>query len=141
MFLDDLRNPVTDCWAWDDEHTSCWVIARSSEEAKSLTKAHGCPSFIAFDHDLGGDDTSMDYVHWLIDHDINMNGTLIPKDFDYLIHSANPIGKENINSLLTSYLTFREQHFSSALRFPLFVQQYDYRDWNDLDHWDDEQSS
>jgi hypothetical protein len=46
LFIDDERFPVTDDW----------VIVRSSKEAIDHVLAHGMPSEISFDHDLGGND-------------------------------------------------------------------------------------
>jgi hypothetical protein len=46
MFIDDERFPVSDDW----------VIVRSSQEAIDTVLAKGFPSYISFDHDLGGDD-------------------------------------------------------------------------------------
>lgn len=63
---------------------------------------------ISFDHDLGDDDTAMIFVKWLIDYDLDNNGKIIPENFSYNVHSANPVGKENIEGLLQSYLNFKK---------------------------------
>ncbi len=97
LFLDDLRNPCS----------NDFDIVRSSESAIKFCEVNGCPSFISFDHDLGGDDTAMNFLKWLIETDMNMK-TFIPDDFSFHVHSANPIGKENIEFLLTNYLKFRK---------------------------------
>lgn len=87
LFIDDERFPVTDDW----------VIVRTSQEAIDTLLARGFPSFISFDHDLGGDDTSIVFINWLTDELIE--GRLdIPKFFDYYVHSQNCIGAENIRS-------------------------------------------
>ena len=93
MYLDDIRTPAN---KFD-------FIARSSDEAKAIVHAYGCPSFISFDHDLGEDDTAMVFIHWLINRDLDNPGT-IPADFSFNIHSANPVGRDNIQSLLNSYI-------------------------------------
>ena len=98
MYLDDLRT------APDGD----WVICRSSEEAKSYVLSHGCPQFISFDHDLGGSDTAMIFIHWLVDYDMDNDGQIIPNDFQYQLHSANPVGRINIDSYLRSYLGQRD---------------------------------
>jgi len=65
IYLDDIRNPKTD---------NEWIIVRTSTEAIRLMEANGCPDFISFDHDLGGDDTAMIVVHWMVEEDLNSNG-------------------------------------------------------------------
>ena len=93
MFLDDERFPTSDDW----------VIVRSSNEAIDLVKHQGMPYEIAFDHDLGEDDTSMKFVHWIIEafYDGNL---VFPDNFTFYVHSQNPIGARNIESLMVSFL-------------------------------------
>lgn len=92
LFIDDERYPVT----------NDWIIVRSSREAIDVVKALGCPTEISFDHDLGGDDTSIvfikEFIEMVMDKKIS-----IPNDFEYSIHSQNPIGRDNIKSLLSSF--------------------------------------
>ena len=119
LFLDDIRNPPT---------RENFVIARTAQEAKDLVMQKGCPIYISFDHDLGyklpkdmnspilvvgpentEEETGYDFAKWLIEQD--QNGTIeIPEDFGWQIHSANPIGKKNIEGILDSYLRFRKEH-------------------------------
>lgn len=100
IYLDDLRNPSTQ---------SDWVIIRTSADAVGYVRKFGCPDMISFDHDLGGDDTTMVFLKWLIDYDLDSNGKIIPEDFSYTIHSSNPCGRENIDGLLQSYLNFKKK--------------------------------
>lgn len=97
LFVDDLRNPSL----------PDWVVARNSAAAISILETQGCPVEISFDHDLGGDDTSMSIVRRLIDLDLDSGGQYIPADFHFTVHSANPVGRENIRELLSRYLVFR----------------------------------
>jgi len=100
MYLDDIREPKND-------YT---VIARTSQEAIDyLTCPLGCPAFISFDHDLGGDDTAMRVIKFMIERDLDMNGEFIPKDFEFNVHSANPVGAANINGYLNCYLNQKER--------------------------------
>jgi hypothetical protein len=92
LFIDDERFPVGDGW----------IIARSSDEAISLCKEYGFPNYISFDHDLGGDDTSMKFIHWLIETSMDYPNFSFPRK--YSIHSANPVGVKNIDGLLQSYI-------------------------------------
>jgi hypothetical protein len=99
LFIDDLRKPAS----------GSWVVARTSHEAIALLENWGCPDVISFDHDLGGDDTAMAVVKKMIEMDMDAEGRFIPADFKYLVHSANPVGRENIVGLLQSYLTSRSR--------------------------------
>lgn len=94
MFIDDIRFPTTDDF----------VVVRSVEEGIDCIKTKGMPDFISFDHDLGDNvPTGKDFANWLIEQDLD--GTFeIQKTFDFYVHSANPVGKENIEGLLNGYL-------------------------------------
>jgi hypothetical protein len=93
LFIDDERFPVDDSW----------VIVRTSEEAIQHVKENGMPIYISFDHDLGGDDTSVKFIWWMID--LFLDGNIeISKDFDFYVHSQNPIGAENIRKLMQGFL-------------------------------------
>lgn len=101
LFIDDLRSPAS----------PGWVVARDSNTAIRLLEARGCPAEISFDHDLGGDDTAMVVVRRLVELDLDAGGTYIPNGFQFSVHSANPVGRENIQALLGRYLAFRaEEH-------------------------------
>ncbi len=96
LFIDDLREPPE----------GAWDVVRTSDEAIAFLEANGCPDLISFDHDLGGDDTAMRVVRWLIERDLDAPG-FIPAGFAFRVHSANPIGAENIRSALGRYLDVR----------------------------------
>ncbi len=85
LFIDDERNPVTDDW----------VVARNSTAAFMYIGEYGFPNEIAFDHDLGGEDTSIVFLkmlkHYMLDYKLTL-----PEDFNYSVHSQNPIGAKNI---------------------------------------------
>lgn len=100
LFLDDERHPPDD--------GSDWVIVRSSLEAiHYCTSIEHVPSYVSFDHDLGGDDSAMKFVHWMVEMDLDEPG-FIPEDFSFYVHSQNPIGATNIDKYLTGYLRYRE---------------------------------
>src|SRR5262249_45484930 len=89
-----------------------WLIARSTEEAKALVEKFGPPQFISFDHDLGklpkgGTDEATEFVRWLIKHYYDAK-------IDYQIHSANPVGAENIHSLMQSWEKSRSYPFQES---------------------------
>jgi hypothetical protein len=100
LYIDDIRTPKTD---------KNWVVVRTSQEAIDYVIEYGCPTFVSFDHDLGGDDTSMIFLKWLIDWDITNDGKIIPEDFLWNIHSANPVGTKNIDGLLQNYINFKKK--------------------------------
>lgn len=104
LFIDDERNPKTD---------KPWKIVRSYDEAIRFFNEHGIPSYISFDHDLGDEQakTGLDIVKWLIEDD--MQHSSLPKNFSYNVHSANPVGRKNIESLFSSYMEFKHNNESS----------------------------
>jgi hypothetical protein len=51
----------------------------------------------------------MIFLKWLIDWDITNDGKIIPEDFLWNIHSANPVGTKNIDGLLQNYINFKKK--------------------------------
>lgn len=100
LFLDDLRNPANADWDW--------VIVRSSEEAMQVLHNHGMPRFISFDHDLGGEDTAIIFILKMIDMCLDDPSTKFPRD--YFVHSANPVGAENIRGLMDCFIKFLDDN-------------------------------
>lgn len=98
LFIDDLRIAP-------EEYD---LTTRSSMATIEVMKRRGCPKFISFDHDLGGEDTTRTVVYWMINTDLDWCGSFIPKDFDFIVHSANPVGAEWIHETLRTYLQFRD---------------------------------
>jgi hypothetical protein len=94
LYLDDEREPKG---AFD-------YVARSNSEAKLIVRTIGVPAFISFDHDLGNDDdgTGYDFAKWLINLVLD-EGKGFPIYFKYNVHSANPVGRENIEKLFENY--------------------------------------
>jgi len=106
LFIDDERFPP------DDGRK--WVIARSSEEAISIFENQGVPDYISFDHDLGGDDTSMIYIDHLINLTLDLLSLNVEKwqiafPRNYTVHSQNPVGARNINLKLQAFIKFLDQ--------------------------------
>ena len=93
LFIDDERFPVT----------NDWVIARTSKEAINYVYDRGMPNEISFDHDLGGDDTSIFFLKWLVNQMLDGN-IYLPYGFTYSIHSQNPIGVKNIEAYMQDIL-------------------------------------
>jgi hypothetical protein len=97
LFLDDVRN-VDD--VYPDLNHDWYKVARTTEEAKALVGEFGVPLFMSLDHDLGAEDTSLEFLKWLAnERTINWNED-VP---DYKVHSANPVGAKNIISFMDSW--------------------------------------
>lgn len=109
LFLDDERFPRQVTWVRIP--VADWQIVRSHEEAVAWVRKNGFPDVISFDHDLAqghyhGDfsqgKTGYDFAKWLVEYDMETNS--MPEDFAFTVHSMNPIGAQNIRSLLENYL-------------------------------------
>jgi len=94
MFIDDERFPP--------RNETDWVIVRSSAEAIAFVQEIGVPQFISYDHDLGGDDTSMKFITWMIDAYLDKKISSFPVNYE--VHSQNPVGAKNIRALLDGFI-------------------------------------
>lgn len=94
LFLDDERDPVfTD-----------WIVCRTAAEAQYLCCKNGTPTAMSLDHDLGFEQpTGYDFVKWIVEQWLD-NKLTMPEGFEYYVHSQNPVGAKNINSLLDNYI-------------------------------------
>ena len=117
LFLDDIRIPY-DVFKLTIlpiyQHDADWVIVRSYDEFVDTLIERGIPDVISFDHDLSYDaylpinqineilyenleeKTGYDAAKWLVDYCVE-NDKDIPM---YYVHSANPVGAENIKNYL-----------------------------------------
>jgi hypothetical protein len=91
LYLDDIRTP----------RTKGWDIVRSYDEFIGWIEINGLPDMISFDHDLGDETTKTGYdcAKWLVSYCTQNNLPYLP---EYNIHSANPVGKANIESYLSN---------------------------------------
>jgi hypothetical protein len=116
LFLDDVRLPQNVTWVDlpSDKHYS---VVRNYQEFVDLITLRGVPKYVAYDHDLGsahyghgldGDDipydsydekTGYDCAKWLVEYCMN-KGIKHPS---YVVHSMNPVGKQNIIRYIESY--------------------------------------
>ena len=116
IFLDDLRIPTDVTWANipADQHYS---LVRNYKEFVDLITLRGVPKFVCYDHDLAdihdghglnNDDipydsykekTGLDCSKWLVGYCFAKKIKHPP----YVVHSLNPIGKQNIESYINSY--------------------------------------
>ncbi len=103
LFIDDEREPPDDGWEW--------LIARSSREAIMTLYNLGAPEYISFDHDLGGDDTSIKFIDWLIELtldllDLGIDPGSLSFPIRYEIHSQNPVGAANIDAKMKHFIHY-----------------------------------
>lgn len=93
LFLDDLRAPPD----------GTWVVCRSVAAAKLYISEHGVPLELSLDHDLGNGVDAPVLLHWLIDE--HLDGHLdCTKIVTVGVHSANPVGRENLLGLWVSFM-------------------------------------
>lgn len=112
LFLDDERHMNDVNWIpyhdLEKYYQGTWETARNLKEVKQLIKRHDClPVFVSFDHDLGVTETGLDVAKYLISLDLDSDYTF-SDDFDFVVHSKNPIGAGNILNLLNHYLVVRK---------------------------------
>jgi hypothetical protein len=120
--LDDVRDPL-DAFAytkWSGFLDKEWVIVRNYEEfimtiQVAWEKYSHFPEMIAFDHDLAKEHyglpnsgvhydeyeekTGYDCAKWLIDYCVDKKLSLP----EWVCHSMNPAGRDNINMLLRNF--------------------------------------
>lgn len=115
LFLDDIRIPKDaiglvpsnlNQFYWDNN----WTVVRNYYEFCNYIQKFSLPDFISFDHDLAdehyGDIDNSEYkektgyecAKWLVDWCLE-NSLSLP---NFVVHSANPIGKQNIESYLNN---------------------------------------
>ena len=130
LFLDDIRIPKDAIGLvpsnlnqlyWEND----WSIVRNYTEFCDYIQKYGLPEFVSFDHDLADDhyndlfsdenwsksdsDVVLNYdeykektgyecAKWLVDWCLE-NEKQFP---DFIVHSANPVGKKNIESYLNN---------------------------------------
>ena len=116
LFLDDVRIPTHVTWV-DFPRDQHYSVVRNYQEFVDLITLRGLPKFVCYDHDLSdchyGDGlngrgidydkyqekTGYDCAKWLVDYCMNK----AIKHPPYVVHSMNPVGKQNIISYVESY--------------------------------------
>ena len=105
LFLDDIRFPAD--VRYDYGPYKDLIICRSYHDAVWAVEQYGLPKFIAFDHDLGEIPGSghhgMGFAKWFCDYVMD-NDLALPDNFSYNVHSANPVGAENIRCYMKNFL-------------------------------------
>jgi hypothetical protein len=123
LFLDDVRSPKDAIGLVPDKHNKFywendWDVVKDYNEFVLYIETNGVPKFVSFDHDLGDtamdeyfrnvatkgtldydnikEKTGLDCAKFLVEYCVDENQTLS----EYIVHSANPVGKKNIESFL-----------------------------------------
>lgn len=100
LWVDDARNPMEDDWMnFSPIGRNCKVIwAQSYQEAIDFLEKEW-PDAICLDHDLGEGKSGYDIAKYIVDRCID-EGKKLP---EFASQSANPVGRENIITLLSNY--------------------------------------
>lgn len=113
LFLDDIRHPK-DAYRYTKQEIfqkEDWHIVRNYQAFVDRILEKGLPEMISFDHDLADEHyletdsgkfvekTGYDCAKWLIEYCMDRYLEL-PQ---YYCHSMNPVGKQNIESLLNNF--------------------------------------
>lgn len=119
LFLDDIRQPNEVANYCHPSLASIyrkleWVIVRNYEQFVETVREKGLPDIVSFDHDLSEihydpstwtesfrykEKTGYDCAKWFGEYIVD-NKLKIP---DILIHSQNPVGKENITCYFSNF--------------------------------------
>ncbi len=130
LFLDDYRSP-SDCAKYMHQRIGPtnliyleggWIIVRSYTEFKEWIAKFGLPDLISFDHDLADahyhknmQEGKLNYYTKDFDNDANKTGyhcaewlagycdTWEKRLPEFIVHSMNPVGTENIQRYLENY--------------------------------------
>lgn len=123
LFLDDVRSPKDaiglvpsnlNKFYWEND----WDVVRNYDEFVQYIEVNGVPEFVSFDHDLGDtamaeyfnnvaskkiinydnikEKTGLDCAKFLVEYCADENVPLP----EHIVHSANPVGKQNIESFI-----------------------------------------
>ena len=128
LFLDDIREPEH-AYEYTKQEIFLkqkWEVVRNFDEFKSYIEKNGMPFFISFDHDLADthytpehlwtdydkskewqdaqvhkEKTGYECAIWLLEYCYE-NNLKLPQ---CMVHSANPVGADNIRKTLELYAT------------------------------------
>lgn len=113
LFLDDFREP------WEVSYSDDWIVVRSFGCFADWIDENGLPDIVSFDHDLADNHilraalpvkswyseskerayTGLDCARYVVECCMD-DGLPLP---EFLVHSANPEGKEKIETLLNNF--------------------------------------
>ena len=107
-FANDLRKSIIiNCLLMMNDSLQLLIGLLQEQVNRQLSqlKNYCIPKEIAFDHDLGGNDTVINFLNFLPNYFID-NDCKFPEGFKYSIHSQNPVGKENIDAKMKQLLKY-----------------------------------
>ena len=115
LFLDDMRD-ISDV-TWVNLPNVSWTVVRNYKEFRDAIWNKGIPEFVAYDHDLSDchyghglnndqipyesytEKTGYDCAKFLCNECMKLN----VKHPDFVVHSMNPIGADNIRAYIKQY--------------------------------------
>jgi hypothetical protein len=111
LFIDDERDPINVTWGSVEDQLLYrdgeWLIARNWLDVLEIVVSLGFPQMISFDHDLGdGEITGYQIAQKLAI--MVMDGVRLPSDFEFRVHSQNPVGAANIRHYMENFLKHME---------------------------------
>lgn len=92
LYVDDIRKPNCNNYNIDDIQIDIAVSYTDAIDKIKSTKYDG----IDLDHDLGQSKTGYDICKYIVDNNIYFK--------NILLHTSNPIGKQNMFELLNHYI-------------------------------------
>lgn len=104
LFLDDLR---TVQMVYPHQQDNDYVVVRTYHSFVAYILQKGLPDFISFDNDLGEDEQGnlledgYAAAKWLV-----YESGLDLRQLQFKVHSANPVARIQIESLLNNYISF-----------------------------------
>jgi hypothetical protein len=107
LFLDDLR---TVQMVYPKQQDDDYIIVRTYQAFVECIRERGLPAFISFDNDLGEDaqgnvlEDGYAAAKWLV-----YESGLDLQQLQFKVHSANPVARVQIESLLTNYIAFLQK--------------------------------
>jgi hypothetical protein len=107
LFLDDIR---TVQMVYPNQQEQDFVIVRTCQSFVDYIKINGLPEFISFDNDLGEDEQGnlledgYAAAKWLV-----YESELDLRQVRFKVHSANPVARVQIESLLNNYIAFLQK--------------------------------
>jgi len=105
LWIDDLRSPPDNGWFWTKNSSDALVVIRLAAHQGGVILNE-----ISFDHDLGGEDIAVKVANE-IERLVYLGHLKMPA---WKIHSANPVGRANLERALRSAERFDEIWLASG---------------------------
>jgi hypothetical protein len=114
LILDDERtvDNIVEYTDYEWYYSKQWEIVRTYDDFCKIINEKGLPNIVSFDHDIadfknGEERSGKTAAQFMIDYCID-NDLDFP---EYLVHSANPRGADNIAGLIENFLDKRREGF------------------------------